>query len=302
MTAIRYTNDVLYSDVLRAAHVPESNQTFQIDDILTLADEEIQSGILPTMARLRQGYYETFVDLPLNAENVYDIPLRAAASGIVRAALVTGNTLVPIVQADTADLVAPDLTTKEGFSFIFRGSQIQVCGRPASGVLRLYYNQWPNKLVNPTQSAQITAINFGANEITVASLPTTYTTATPVDFIQDDCNFDWLAIDQLPTAIATTTLTFASLPARLQIGDWISLAGTSPVAQVPKNFRPVLIQRIVCRIYELQGYLSKLQLARQTLKEKQDAVEMLSAPRATQEPKRMSAWNNVGGRGTARRF
>lgn len=302
MTAIRYTNDVLYADVLRAAHVPESNQTFQIDDILTLADEEIQAGVLPLLARLRSGYYETFVDLPLNAANVYDIPLRAASSGIVRAAIVSGGNLYPVTQAETADLIATDLTTKEGFSFIFQGSQLVVCGRPSSGVLRLYYQQWPNKLVNPTASAQITGINFGTNEITVQSLPTTYTTATPVDFIQDDCNFDWLAIDQTPTNVAATTLTFASLPTRLQIGDWISLAGTSPVAQIPKNFRPVLIQRLVCRIYELQGYLQKLQLARQTLAEKEKAVAILSAPRATEEPKRISAWNNIGQRGMIRRF
>lgn len=286
---------------MRGSHTPESNQTFLIDDVLALADEEIQAGILPLVTAMREGHYTTFVDLPLTAENVYDIPERAAACGVVKLVIVDGNAFYPCVRADISDLVTPNQSTMPGISYYLRGTQIVVLGAPASGSLRVFYQRWPNKLVNPAAAARVASFDAAARTITVSALPTTFTTATPVDFIQDQPGFDWLEIDKTPTNIAVTTLTFASLPSRLAVGDWISLAGTSPVPQFPQNFRAVLVQRLACRIYQLQGYMGKLPAARADLMEKTKAAVSLATPREIQEPKRLSAWNSIG-RGLRRRF
>jgi hypothetical protein len=73
-------------------------------------------------------------------------------------------------------------------------------------------------------------------------LPTTITTSTPVDFVQNDGPYDILEIDQTITNISGTTLTFAALPDDLAVGDWICLAGQSPVLIAPRELQPLLVQ------------------------------------------------------------
>lgn len=82
--------------------------------------------------------------------------------------------------------------------------------------------------------------------MTVSSLPSSITTSTLVDFVQTEGPNDILALDQTITSIAGTSLTFSSLPDDLAVGDYICLAGESPVTLIPNDLNPVLVQAALC--------------------------------------------------------
>lgn len=82
--------------------------------------------------------------------------------------------------------------------------------------------------------------------MTVTALPATISTSTPIDFVQSGGQCDLLDIDKTISSIAGTSLTFASLPDDLAVGDYICLAGQSPVPTIPLDLHPVLVQAVLC--------------------------------------------------------
>src|SRR6185312_7859189 len=93
-------------------------------------------------------------------------------------------------------------------------------------------------------AAQITAIN--GLVYTVNNIPTDWTTATVVDMLKCSPAFAARADDLTIQAIDTNalTITLASFPttSTAAVGDWISVAGTSPVPQIPYQMFPYLAQ------------------------------------------------------------
>lgn len=292
---LRYTNSDLVDAITLAAHIPTAQVTFTPEQLLALADEETQDGILPQLLSVRENFYLTYVELPLNAEQKYDIPERAIAMGLSDVKIRVDNTLQNVTRIEVSELLYTHQAPGPNWGWFVENNQVCILGNPQSGVVRLYFYRWPNNLVLPTSAAEVTVIN--GNDVTVASLPTSFSIATPLDFIKAQPGYDLLALDETPTVINALTLTFANdtVPSRLAVGDWLSLSGTTPVPQMPREFRPLLVQRVVVRIYEIQGYLDKKKSAQEKLKEKEEALFKLINPRVAESPKRMSAWNAFSG-------
>jgi hypothetical protein len=57
------------------------------------------------------------------------------------------------------------------------------------------------------------------------------------------------------------------------------------VPQVPVEFQQLLAQRVVVKIYELQGYLDKMKAAQAKLEEMEMALTALITPRMQAAPK-----------------
>ena len=138
-------------------------------------------------------------------------------------------------------------------------------------------------MVITSAAAQITAIN--SNVYTVSSFPSTMLVGTSCDFCGDQPPFNLLAEAQAITNISGTDLTFTAAITGVAVGDWIALNGQTPVPQIPVEYRLLLAQRVVCKIYELQGYLQKLQAAQMKLKEYEDATITLITPRIKSQTK-----------------
>lgn len=292
---LRYTNDELVNAITRAAHIPTAQVTFTDADLLAFSDEETQDGILPQILSVRENYYLTYIELPLNAEQRYDIPERAIAMALSDVKIRVDNTLQNVTRIEVSELMYTHQAPGPNWGWYIENNQLVLLGNPQAGVLRMYFYRWPNKNVLPTACAEVTDIT--GDDVTVASLPTTFSIATPLDFIKAQPGFDLLGLDTTPIGINATTLTFApgEVPARLAVGDWLALSGETPVAQIPREFRPLLVQRVVVRVYETQGYLDKKKVALDTLKEKEAALFKLINPRVAESPKRMSAWNAFSG-------
>jgi hypothetical protein len=108
--------------------------------------------------------------------------------------------------------------------------------------LRMKYFARPNSLVLSTAAGQITSIDTINFQVVVSSLPSTFTTGVLCDFVQGQNPYDLMDYDSAIVGVSGTTITFASLPTGLAVGDWVTLAQQAPVAMVPEEMHPVLIQ------------------------------------------------------------
>ena len=272
-----FTTADLIASIKRRAMVPTNQSTFEEDDILALADEELRLGLVPLIMSTREEFYVTYKDYSSGSTS-YDLPPRAIGMKLRDLVLVDSGDdehSVPQINPEQAEFLG---SSAQNPKFYLRGNKFIFTDAPTDDP-RAYYYLRPNKLVVTTDAAQITSINSGSNQVDVSSLPSTIVNGSVVDFIKSKPGFDLLALDQTITGVASTTLTFASLPSGLIVGDWIALAEESPIVQVPFDLIPVLAQRVAVQILESTGDLEHLQAAAGKLGKMEKAAFGLIEPR-----------------------
>lgn len=292
-----YLSTDLITSVKRRCAVPTSQVTFEETDFLAMADEEIRSKIVPLVLRTIEEYYtRTFDTLLVANQAFYPMPTRAIAGALRNVQLVDVNDdmnrreLERLSPEDLYSSYTGDYRfTIQKNGFYLQSNQIVIYPTPTQGVnlLRQTYSCRPNSLVDPSECAQVQSIDFTTNQITVVSLPTNFSTLTPLDFIQANPGFDWTAQDQTPTNVSGNVLTFGSaLPSNLSVGDYICLSGYSCVVQVPVELHPLLYQYVVVRVLSAQTDSEALQAANFELQQLQANALSLISPRVVGKPKR----------------
>jgi hypothetical protein len=290
-----FTTTELIAQVKRLAHVPTNQNTFQTADFLALGDHQIRTKLVPLIKSVRESYFSKDKTYTLTSGTAtYQIPARAVGGAVKDVVLVDsqGNEFsLGLIQEDEAPEYKQSGTGTPQ-KFYFKGNDIVLVPTPGTneGSLKLPYLQRPSRLIATSSARQITAINTGTNTLTVSSVPSTFTTSTPLDFIKADPGFDCLAIDQTPSSTTSTTLVFSSsLPSGLAVGDWIALAGETPVPQLPVEYHEILASLIAERIEKAQGDLDALRIS---MKENEGLAETskgLISPRVEGEPKKIIA-------------
>lgn len=293
-----YLTSDLITAIKRRSAVPTSQVTFSSTDFAQLADEEIRSKLAPLVLKTMEELWVRFVDTPVIAnQSNYLIPTRAIASALRNVQLVDQNN--PQNRRELERLSPEDLTstytgdyrfviTKAGF--YMEGNNVVLYPTPTStqNLLRLSYYCRPNSLVDVSACAQVQSIDTSLNQITVTSLPTTFSTATPLDFVKANPGFECSAIDQTPTNIAGMVLTFGStLPTDLSVGDYLCLAGQSCVVQIPVELQPLLVQYVVVRVLSSQGDAESLAAAIKELEKLEANALLLISPRVAGKAKRV---------------
>lgn len=277
-----YTTATLVTNIQLLAHVPIGNSTFTAAEVIKLADRENQTSIMRQLLSIREGYYRTATDYDYVESGEYDVPPLAIAGALDSIAIVNGPTRISVNLIDPAEQVSTDYPSTSGYGYFIDGNTIKV--KPASfdGSLRISYMRRPSSLVATSAAARISAI--ASNVISVTSLPSTITTGETVDACQDQPNFEMLG-SRLITGIAGTDITLATAVTGLAVGDWLALQNQTPVPQIPVEFRTLLEQRVVVKIYELQGYLDKMKAAQMKLTEIENDLFSLISPRTKSQTK-----------------
>lgn len=284
------TDNELIPQVQRLAHIPLSNVTFQPVDICAFGDGECRTALLRQILSVRESYYLTNIDIPVNSTGVYAIPYRAIAGRLHDVQMVVGTLVYQLARIEPKDMTNTINPPTNTYAFWFSGNNIVTLPILPAGVVRFWHYVRPSNLVSSTTCAQVTAINLAANTVTVSALPTNYVVNTLIDFTQDQPPFGLLEYDVAITNVASNVLTFGSglVPPTLAVGDWICLAGTTPVPQIPLEFHPLLAQRISVKILESQGYTQKMQAAQAKLMEMEKDVMSIINPRDEGNPKKIT--------------
>jgi hypothetical protein len=278
-----YTTDDLVNDILLLGHVPTGNNTFGTSEILRLADMELQTPVTKQILSTRGGYYLTYEDFDTRADGLYVIPTDCIAGVLANIELVQGETIVPVNLIEEQEQFSTNAPTSTSYGAFMRGNYVQILPTPNIGVTRLWYFKRTSKLVATTAACQVTAINGAV--ITVSSIPSTISVGSFVDALGDQPPFNILGDDLEILDITSTDITLDAAVDTLQLGDWLALHKQTPVPQIPVEYRVLLAQRVVVKIYELQGYLDKMKAAQMKLKEYEDATFSLVSPRIKSQTK-----------------
>jgi hypothetical protein len=250
-----YTTSDLLTAIERRSFAPANQLTFTTTDILQLADEELQSVLMPRILSVREEFYVTYKDYAVVAGQAsYDIPPRSIASLVREAKLLnTGGTLTNLVRIEPENIETTNQSSPT--SFFLEADSVVLYPTPNSSdlTLRLHFFASPGAFTETSNAAVISAIDTVTNVVTVGTIPSAWITGNTFDFISSKGSQGYRGIDFVSTVVSGNDITFDSLPDKIAVGDYISLAETSPLVQLPPNMRAVLAQATAARILASQN-------------------------------------------------
>lgn len=282
MSANTYTTSDLVSLIKLLGHVPQSNATFTPANLLTLSDVESNIAITKQLKETDEGYFETILEYDQNETGEYLIPSDAVASTTTVIQIRNGQAIWPVSRQEESEMTTTTYPSVGNYACFIRSNTIHVLPIQFEGTLRIVYTRRLSKLVPVTACAQVTAIV--GQVVSVSSIPTSWVNGDLVDLQAAEPQFDLLG----PAEISDITLLDVTLVGdltHLSVGDYLCLEGQTCIPQMPVEFQQLLAQRVVCKVYELQGYLDKLKAAKAVLKEMEDALTAIITPRIQDSPK-----------------
>lgn len=266
----------LIASIKRRALIPTSQSTFQLTDLLLFADDSLQTRILPLIMRHREEFF-------LTSETTTTIPERAIGGKMESVELV-----YPDGQSHPIGRLEPHA---DAFGFTIRNSQIIVKKKPESAKVRINYFIRPNKLVLPVAARKIESVN--AQSIT-ANACCKFLEGENFDIINSQPIFEHKAID-IPATLHQDTKRLINVESVTSIGDWISLAGTSPVPQIPLEFFPILAQSVAVTVLEALGFSDKAAAAERKLEKMEKDIVNIITPRVDGSRRRIINKNSLLG-------
>lgn len=290
------TTDELIASARRRGHLTRAAGTLSTADLVDLATEELQTYLVGFLISLTENYLVADYNLTLTAGTAeYRMPPRSIG-GKARMVLAQtdGGQYRRITEAETERILHPPTDSGSPAFYYWAGSKIgfSPCG---GGNIRIQYFRKPNRLVLEEDAAQITAINTGTKTVTVTGIPLAWGSDT-YDFISVQTPFDALAEDASAT-VAGSNITFANaLPSDLQVGDWVALAGESPLPQIPEVLHPLLAQRTAAKALESLDAKSAAALSKVALDEEKRAAHLLVNNRGAGSPRYIINRNGPGWR------
>jgi hypothetical protein len=252
--------------------LPTHQQTFQDDDILDFANEEMDSLVVPEIMTLRQEYFvtKTVVGLSAGVSEVA-IPERAVGRTIRDLKFLPTNNNLPVTLPllPISDNASMNQTVGVPRYHYFQGDKIIINPTPDQdyGDLWLFWEIRPSRLVVQSEVGIIS--NVGTHTVTVQrTLNSDITTGAVVDIIGAKAGYAPIYLDQIISSITTglgpKVITLSGFsPSNpitgVSVGDHLSLAFTSDIIGLPEEAVAVLVQATSIRL--LQGMDLPSQLA-----------------------------------------
>jgi hypothetical protein len=294
-----YKSSDIITSAIRKAMLPDTQSTFRDEDFLAFANEEMDMGIVPFIMSFREDYYMNTVDIPLvEGQTRYSIPYRSVGNKLreVQWSDPSGN-LVSLSRIFIEDLprfqfYSQTWSLSSGSQYYLENDEIVLTSPPAGGnqgKLRVSFYIRPNALVDEKRVMFVTSVNKTTGEIVVDKIPTgLYTSGTLVDMIEHKSPNKILSYDVPLTLVnilsKTITIDPALIPAGLTVGDQISLAEETAIAQIPTELQSLLSQRVAARCLEALGDAQGLQAANAKIAEIEQKASTLLDGRVEGSP------------------
>lgn len=298
------TGDQLLTAVKRTVTIPANQVLLQDTDILALATEELLGKMVPMLISLRQEYFLRIERQAMTTGiDEYPIPYRAIGRTLQDLKLFDGVQTRRMARLQTNDVQLFSYNAVP-HSFYFRGDSVVVVPQPVSSN-SLYLEAWifirPNAIVTTSDAGLVQSVS--GDMLTLTSVPASITAGVKVDVIQGVQGNRLWAYDCQVTSVAGNTVTLATgsltvavspnpVPA-VGAGDWVSLAETSPVIQLPDEMFEYFVFRTGARVLEAVGdFDGRRSLMEQTSAMETD-LERLLAPRIENEGQKVIQRNGL---------
>lgn len=214
-----------------------SDNYFSNSEYRTIINDAFKTHITPLLMRLNEEYFVVSERVAITSKRKYPIPRRAIGSKLRDVKVVTGSNNFSHLKR----LYEEDRGQARSGYYIAKNS-IELSSDITSGSLELTYFLRPSNLVSTSECATIVSIDEENNKVVVESLPSTFLVGKACDFVQADSPYDLMDFNLTLVSINGLELEFESVPDDLEVGDYLCLAKTSPVPNVPEELIPVLVQ------------------------------------------------------------
>jgi hypothetical protein len=291
--------DALLTNIKDRAAIPPAAVSITDPKLLTALTEELQSYVGPVLDGANDEYFTTSQDTAIvSGQAAYDLPARAASGSLRALKFVDANGVenpTPIPRIELPDIGRfSSLSSSYPVGFYFTATQVVVVPTPsaASGSLRMFYSRRPGTLVNGTSVVTVTGIS---DTVVTAALVTTsiFAVGQTVDVSGPNHPFKLKLMDAAITASNGTTITIGAggmTAAGVAIGDYVTIAQTSYVPQIPLEWHALLELRGVARVFAMLGNMNGRQEATAAVMDMQRRLLAQSNPRSAGNSKKISAW------------
>lgn len=240
-----WTTTELVAQIRRDAHLDDNEPDWTATAILAVADEVARRHVLKALLAAREDFLVTYKDFAVTSgQSNYRIPPRALYGNVRDVTYIDSagrGYNVPQLLLEDIDIYSSATTHPINFAgFTLQGENVVLLPPPnvTTGTLRMRYFRRPGNLVPTTSAYQITGVSVATATITIGTH--TFSTGNTVDLIQANPGFDVLNQDLAIASTTGTQLIFSSISNELQVGDWVCVAGSTPIPQLPAEMHNVL--------------------------------------------------------------
>lgn len=286
-----FDNTELLTDIRDRGGIPSEDLRFSDTKLLAAASLELRDTIAPLLVETQTERGVYLSDMAVTAGVAeYRLPSRALGARFKSLGWKqTGNTQYTRLRHLSADAyyLQSDTHQEQPYGFFLRDNVVVLVPTPnTAGTLRVPYYARPNTLVAASAAGVVTVV--GASTLTVSSVPGAFTSGAEYDVVRSSPGFETL-VERTVATIAGSVLTFASAlptaaPTTVRVGDYVCLAGQSPVAQCPVEVRGLLAVRSARRALKSVDEAQLASLLDADVNELTAIAGSLLAPRADAEP------------------
>jgi hypothetical protein len=274
---VAYTTSDLLASVNRLAFIPAGQVTFSNAEILAVADEETQTKIMPRLMAIREEFFVYPYTTAVTAnKRLYPIPPRSIGGMVREVRLINAQGTYLDLERIEPEAVQSQ-STGSPTQFYLEGESVALYPIPnsSSATLEISFFIEQGRLVDVTESGVIGTIDTVNNIVTLATIPSTWATGQSFDFASSKGSQAYKGLDNTGT-VSSNTIQFSSLPSTLEVGDYVTIAETSVLVQLPRNMRAVLSQFTAARLLEAQNQPGAEKMAETAVMSLEAGIRMLS--------------------------
>lgn len=295
------TGNKLIESIRLRAFIPNDTATYTDQDILNVANEELDVQLLDKLLTLHEEHLTVHVDIPRNASGIYEIPYRAVGNKVRDISLVSGNQVYELSQISIGELSDYSFNNasvlQDTDKFYIESNQIKLIVPTKSyDYLRVYYYMRPSVITKTDRAATISGISIGATEVTIniTGTPTFFNESLSYDIVGKRTPNKIKVWDLVPSSYNSSLNVISFLKSDLEhvldeikVGDYISQAEESPVANIPTEMHPLLAQLAAVHVLESLNDTEGLANAEKKLNKMINATTQLVDARVELAPKKI---------------
>lgn len=288
-----------------------SNAPLSDADILELADEEKAGQLKPQQLTVGGGYDLATLDYAITAgQSLYRLPARCfgPVQDVIEVQTDIAATELSMTIASLEDIARPErllLRSRTQYLAVVDGEYLRLYPPPTvtAKTLRIRYFRQTNKLALLATAGKITAratvvvLGVSFDQLTLDTA-LTFSSTTPADVISGGNAHSAIVSDATPAAGAAgvANINLSLFPrgwGDAQVGDYVSPAGFTPIAQIPEIMESLFVLRVAAAALEANGETEPAARVEALAKQREARVEQLLKPRVAAEPDYIITRNSV---------
>ena len=303
------TGDKLVESVRNRAMIPSDTSLYTDENILAIANEEIDVQLLDKLLSLHEEHLTIHIDIPSNENGVYDIPHRAVGNKLRDIIMISGGNHYEMTQisiGELSDYIYDGQTFSQGLDkFYIESNQIKIVNnKKGYDTIRIYYYIRPSFLVLESDAAKITEKVIDGAEVVFKfnKIPNDFTNESQYDIVGYRTPNKIKCLDLVPVPQSVNVIAkqmrfnkedIEKYLDQIIVGDYVCQAEESPVPNIPTEMHPVLAQLTAVHILEAMGDTEALGNAQRRLDSMVKSVMSLVDDRVELAPKKIKPRNGA---------